>query len=161
MRATAFDEEAFFRALADSGARVLLIGRRALVALGLPVLTADYDLWIHIDDIERVEGALAPLELAADRSPERARATGRLVFENDEHVDVFVARRVPTVDGVQVAFDDVWAERVELQYSEEVRVCVPRIEDLVLTKRWAMRDKDVADIRLLEALQRRGTSEDE
>lgn len=115
MRAPAFDEEAFFRALAQSGARVLLIGRRALVALGLPVLTADYDLWIDIDGIERVSEALEPLELSADRSPERARATGRLVFENDEHVDVFVARRIPTVDGVSVAFDDVWAKRLELR----------------------------------------------
>ncbi|HXH25541.1 MAG TPA: hypothetical protein VNI78_09850 [Vicinamibacterales bacterium] len=36
-----FDEVEFFRAIADSGARALLIGRRALVLLGLPVLTAD------------------------------------------------------------------------------------------------------------------------
>jgi hypothetical protein len=44
------DELAFFRAIAESGARALLIGRRALVVLGLPVLTADYDYWIAIDD---------------------------------------------------------------------------------------------------------------
>ena len=36
-----------------SGARVLLIGRQALIALGLPVLTADYDVWIAFEDIER------------------------------------------------------------------------------------------------------------
>jgi hypothetical protein len=36
-----FDEAAFSQAIARSGARALLIGRRALVALGLPVLTAD------------------------------------------------------------------------------------------------------------------------
>ncbi len=35
-----FDEVAFFKAIAESGARALLIGRRALVLLGLPVLTA-------------------------------------------------------------------------------------------------------------------------
>jgi hypothetical protein len=39
-----FDELAFFKALSGSGARALLIGRRALVLLGLPVLTADYDI---------------------------------------------------------------------------------------------------------------------
>jgi hypothetical protein len=44
MEATAFDEEALFSAIARSGVRALLIGRRALVALGIPVLTADYDL---------------------------------------------------------------------------------------------------------------------
>ena len=47
MRGSAFDEISFFSAIAASGARALLIGRRALVVLGLPVLTADYDFWLH------------------------------------------------------------------------------------------------------------------
>jgi len=38
MRAGEFDESTFFRAIHESGARALLIGRRALVLLGLPVL---------------------------------------------------------------------------------------------------------------------------
>ena len=50
MQASQFDEIAFFRAIANSGARALLIGRRALIALGLPVMTADYDYWIAADD---------------------------------------------------------------------------------------------------------------
>ena len=58
-----FDEVAFFRAIADSGARALLIGRRALVILGLPVLTADYDFWIAIDDIETFNRAAEAFEL--------------------------------------------------------------------------------------------------
>jgi hypothetical protein len=36
-----FDEAGFFRAIAASGAKALLIGRRARVALGIPVLTAE------------------------------------------------------------------------------------------------------------------------
>ena len=42
MKESDCDELAFFAALADCGARVLLIGRRALVVLGFPVLTADH-----------------------------------------------------------------------------------------------------------------------
>lgn len=57
MRGTNFDELAFFRAVEKSGARALLIGRRALAVLGLPVLTADYDFWLHIDDIDRFNAA--------------------------------------------------------------------------------------------------------
>jgi hypothetical protein len=53
MEGSEFDEIEFFRALPGSGARALLIGRRALVVLGLPVLTADYDFWIHIDEARR------------------------------------------------------------------------------------------------------------
>lgn len=39
-------------AIARSDVRALLIGRRALIALGLPLNTRDYDFWIHIDDIQ-------------------------------------------------------------------------------------------------------------
>jgi hypothetical protein len=38
VQADVFDEADFFGAMARSGARVLLIGRRALIAHGLPVL---------------------------------------------------------------------------------------------------------------------------
>lgn len=51
------DEEELFRAISRSGAQVLLIGRRALVALRLPVLTADYDLWVRVDDIGALNAA--------------------------------------------------------------------------------------------------------
>lgn len=50
MKGSDFDESEFFRAIQDSRARALLIGRRALVALGIPVLTADYAFWIHLSE---------------------------------------------------------------------------------------------------------------
>lgn len=151
MQGTLFDEEALFGAIAR--VRALLIGRRAMAALGLPVLTADYDLWIHVDDIATLNEAVEELGLVASHDPEQARQRGRYVLENDEHVDVLVARAVPTVDGVRVAFEEVWLRRVELRYSDTVKVAVPALDDLILTKRWSMRDRDVADIRLLEALK--------
>jgi hypothetical protein len=95
MEASDFDELAFFRAIARSGVRALLIGRRALVLLGLPVLTADYDFWIDIEQIARFNAAAAPFGLRPTRSPEDARRTGRYALENDEHVDVLVARTQP------------------------------------------------------------------
>jgi hypothetical protein len=149
-----FDETDFFRAIAASGARVLLIGRRALIAHGLPVLTADYDLWVHIDDIARLNTAVADLDLEPNRTPEQARGFGRYVLENSVRVDVLVARRSSTKDGVSVAFDDVWARHEDLIYQPSVTIAVPTIDDLILTKRWAMRDKDIADIHLLETLKR-------
>ena len=57
-------------------------------------------------------------------------------------------------DSGPVAFDDVYARRNCLEYEPSVFLAIPTIDDLILTKRWAMRDKDVADIRLLEALKR-------
>jgi hypothetical protein len=154
VQADDFDEDEFFRSLAQSGARVLLIGRRALIALGLPLLTADYDLWVHIDDIERLNVAVAALDFVPNRTPEAARKLGRYVLEDGEHVDVLVARGSSTRDGVRVTFDDVWSRREELFYEPTVRLAIPSIDDLILTKRWAMRDKDIADIRMLEELKR-------
>ena len=67
MQASAFDEIEFFRAVAGSGARALLIGRRALIALGLPVMTSDYDYWIGADDAAALNVALRPLEMLPSR----------------------------------------------------------------------------------------------
>ncbi len=154
MHGSEFDEAAFFRAIAASGARALLIGRRALVALGIPVLTADYDFWLHIDDIAAFNAAVDAQGLLPSRTPEEARGRGRYVLENDERVDVLVARTVPTVDGVRVAFDDVWQRRRPLEAVAGVAIAVPALDDLILTKRFGGRPKDLEDIRLLEALRK-------
>jgi hypothetical protein len=96
------------------------------VALGIPVLTADYDFWLHIDDIAAFNAAL-------------------------------VVRTVPTVDGVRVAFDEVWSRRRELEVAPGVTLAVPTLDDLILTKRFGGRPKDLEDIRLLEALRKEET----
>jgi hypothetical protein len=153
MRGGEFDEVAFFRAIHESGARALLIGRRALVLLGLPVLTADYDFWIAIDDIASFNAAAVQCDLHPTVGPEEARRRGRYAVENDEHVDVLVARSVTTVDGVAVAFDDIWAHHRTVALAPGVDVQLPVIDDLILTKRFADRPKDVEDIRLLRILK--------
>jgi hypothetical protein len=156
VQATAFDETRFFRAIVDSGARALLIGRRALIALGLPVMTADYDFWISIDDIERFNDALRPFDMFPSHTPADARASGRYVLENDEHVDVLVARAVSTTAGVMVAFDDLWHRRQSIDIAADIIVAIPSIDDLILTKQFGARPRDADDIRWLEKL--RGTT---
>lgn len=149
-----FDEGELFRAIEASGARALLIGRRALIALGIPVLTADYDFWLHIDDIAAFNTAAEPQGLLPSRTPDEARGRGRYVLENDERIDVLVARTVPTVDGVRVSFDDVWTRRQALGVAPGIALAVPALDDLILTKRFGGRPKDLEDIRLLEALRK-------
>lgn len=155
MKDTSFDEVAFFRSIASSGARALLIGRRALVLLGLPVLTADYDFWLHFDDVERFNAAAAGFDLAATYPPEEARRRGRYVLENGEHMDVLIARSVPTIGGVTVTFDEVWARRQSVSLSETDAATLPAIPDLILTKQFAARPKDLEDIRMLRVLAQR------
>ncbi|PYR63496.1 MAG: hypothetical protein DMF88_25100 [Acidobacteria bacterium] len=129
MEPSAFDEIAFFTAVSASNVRALVIGRRALVLLGLPVLTAD-----------------------PTHSPAEARGRGRYVLENDEHVDVLVARSLTTVDGRAVEFERLWQRRHAVRL-DDVDIQLPSIEDLILTKQVASRPKDLEDIRLLRALK--------
>jgi len=147
-----FDEEGFFRAIEVASVRALLIGRRALIALGAPVLTADYDLWIHVDDAEALNRAAAAFGLLPNRTPDGARKTGRYVLENDERVDVLVARSIPTVDGVAVRFDDLWTRRQSVELCPGVTLKLPNLADLILTKRFGARARDVQDIEYLRGL---------
>lgn len=153
MRGTEFDELSFFRSVQDSGARALLIGRRALVVLGLPVLTVDYDFWIAGDGIALFNEATAAFDLIPTKSDEEARPTGRYVIENDERVDVLVAKTVTARTGEIVEFPALWRRRLTTELADGVRVNLPAIDDLILTKRFALRPKDVEDIRLLEILK--------
>jgi hypothetical protein len=152
MQPSRFDELAFFRELHHSGARALLIGRRALVLLGLPVLTADYDFWIGADDIATFNAVAERFELRPTRTPDEARRAGRYVLENDEHVDVLVARALPTAGGQTIEFEAMWSRR-QFVPLHDVQVTVPSIDDLILTKQVSARPKDVEDIRLLRILK--------
>jgi hypothetical protein len=154
MEAGDFDELDLFRALDRSGARILVIGRKALIMLGLPVATHDYDLWIHIDDIERLNESVEPLEHFPTCSPAEARARGRYVLENGEHIDVLLTRSRTTQKGETLSFDDAWSRRERIVLTDDVSAFVPCIEDLIRTKEWAMRAKDIGDIQLLEALRK-------
>jgi len=156
MDAADLEEIDFFRAIERSGARALLIGRRAMVAYGLPVSTADYDLWVHFDDIEALNAAMHALDHFPTRSPEEARKTGRYVLENGEHIDVMVARAGALAEG-PLTFDEVWSRCERLPLYDGVHVAVPSIPDLIRTKQWAMRAKDIADIQLLETLMKSRT----
>jgi hypothetical protein len=122
----------------------------------MPLLTADYDFWLHADDTALLNAAAEPFGLVPTRTPEEARTRGRHALENDEHVDVLVARRVPTTDGQTVEFEGVWTRRQMIQATPGVAIAIPCIDDLTLTKRFGGRQKDLEDIRLLEAYRRGG-----
>lgn len=152
MEPSPFDELAFFRALERSDARALLIGRRALVLLGLPVLTADYDFWLAIDDISAFNAVGEQFNLFATRTPDEARRHGRYALENDERMDVVVSRSLPTIDGHTLQHDELWTRRRAIAV-DDTRVYLPSLDDLILTKQVAARPKDLEDLRLLRLLK--------
>lgn len=73
------------------------------------------------------------------------------MIANGERVDVLIAEQVSTVDGVHVVFDLVYERSVLVPVAGDVGVRVPDTADLISTKRFALRAKDIADIRLLES----------
>jgi hypothetical protein len=151
MQAGDFDESEFFRNLGKAQIRYLLIGRRAIVALGAPVLTSDYDLWIAFEDIEALNQIAREFELFPNYLADEARTRGRYVLEGSERMDIMIARSKSTVDGQPLTFADAYARRISLA-AYGTTVTLPSIEDLILTKRWAMRPKDVLDINFLDSL---------
>lgn len=131
-----------------------MIGRRALVMLGAPVLTGDYDVWVHFDDIEKLNAALEAIGLFATKSPDQARATGRYVFENDVRVDVMVARSASTPEGDRLDFESAWERRQAVDIGKGIILALPSVDDLITTKRWGSRPKDMIDIQWLEMTRR-------
>jgi hypothetical protein len=95
-------------------------------------------------DIQLLNGALEPFGLVPTCTPDEARRRGRYVLENLEIVDVLVARSVPPVDGVHVSFNDVWARHRDLELAPGANVALPALEDLIATKRFRARPKDLA-----------------
>lgn len=122
--------------------------------LGLPVATHDTDFWLHTADIEMLNAALEKHDHFANRTPEEARKRGRYVIENGEHIDVLVTPEHATVHGTTLRFDDVWSRRVAFKVGRATAQ-LPCIEDLIRTKEFALRAKDIADIQMLLALQKR------
>ncbi|NOU33964.1 MAG: hypothetical protein HOO96_39235 [Polyangiaceae bacterium] len=153
MQGNVFDEGAFFRDLTKAGVRYLLIGRRALVALGAPVLTGDYALWIELDDTAALNAVASTFELEPNYDPAQAGRRGRYVLEGDERVDVMVARAHTTADGVPLEFRDAFSRKVVVP-AYGAAVNLPCLDDLILTKKWGGRPKDAMDIAFLEALRK-------
>ncbi len=158
MEGSEFDEATFFRALDEKPVRALLIGRRALIALGMPVLTADYDFWVHIDDIESLNEVALDFDLSANLTPAQARLRGRYVLENGEHLDILVARACSSREGGELRFEHAWERRIVVD-AGGFRVHLPCIDDLIQTKKWAMRERDLIDIGYLEGLKRKGVGQ--
>lgn len=77
---------------------------------------------------------------------------GRYVLENDEHIDVLIARAVPTIEGRTVEFEDLWTRRRAVRLAD-VNVWIPSLDDLILSKQFGARPKDLEDIRLLRILK--------
>ena len=118
------------------GIRFLIIGRRAVVLYGAPVLTADYDLWIHPDDKKKALSFLSEeLDFEISHPPETRRSLVT-AFSGMKKYDLFFHRTVRTIELETIDFEECYRDSVlKEDVPEGVRFRIPRIDDLIRLKK--------------------------
>lgn len=137
-------------ALLEHDVRFLVVGGIALAAHGLPRATGDMDVWVRPDaaNAERVYAALvafgAPLgELGVNADDFATPAVVTQFGVPPRRIDVLTV-----VDGLD--FDAAWQRRFQ---TEVLGLAVPflSLEDMLRNKEHVWRDKDIGDIRVIQA----------
>ncbi len=133
----------------------LLVGRQALVLVGAPVMTADYDFFFS----PRREDLQALLALAAEKDLEPSAKTLHLrpffsLLSDTQKFDFFRAKAYSTVSGVSFTFEEIYA-RKQVFAVEGFEIHVPCLRDLILTKQIRNWPKDQEDIKYLQVLLER------
>jgi hypothetical protein len=146
--------------------RYLIIGRRAVILYGGPVLTADTDLWIHPEDKERVLSLLVDklgFELSETPDTRKLIVSG---FSGMRKFDLFFYRSVRNIEGETIEFQDCYKNSIlKKDPKKDIRFRVPSVDDLIRLKRIRKPNiKDEQDIeyllkakRLLKNSQNRGS----
>lgn len=136
--------------------RYLIIGRRAVILYGGPVLTADYDLWIHPEDKEKALLLLSEklgFELSYPPYTKRPIVTG---FSGMKKYDLFFQKGIKNIEGESIEFDECYKNSIiKEDKNEEIIFRIPSIDDLIrLKKIRKLNVKDQQDIEyLLKAKQ--------
>jgi hypothetical protein len=136
-------------ALSDAQAEFIVVGAHAMAVHGVPRATGDLDILVRPtpDNAARVVSALhqfgAPLE---------AHGVSQADFER--HGNVYQIglppRRIDLLTEISgVSFDDAWQSKVLASLGGH-RIAFLGLDALLRNKRATGRDKDLADVRLLE-----------
>lgn len=139
----------FLDALIASGARFLIVGAHAMAAHGVPRATGDLDVWVSPDpdNAARVWDALgrfgAPREgLGVTREDLATLGTVLQIGLPPRRIDLLTE-----ITGVN--FEEAWADRAIHTVGSRELPYLGRSE-LIKNKRATGRDKDLADLRILE-----------
>jgi hypothetical protein len=154
-----FDFIRLLKLLEQQRIRYLLIGRWAVAQHGAPVVTADYDLWVHPNDRRNF---LRLLETAFEAElPDPARWNRPLVtaYVGPDKIDCFSPKKIVNDEGEELLFDRVYARaEVKKNAAEGLVIRVPHIDDLIALKKFSQKDplkqaRTLEDIRYLQMLK--------
>ena len=133
------------------GIRYLIIGRRAVILYGGPVLTGDYDLWIDPADKERSLNLLEnELDFELSHPPETKRpiVTG---FSGMKKYDLFFYKSVRNIENETIEFEKCYeTSSVFKDSTQRVSFRVPSIDNLIRLKK--IRPPNVKDEQDIEYL---------
>ncbi|MGB9627241.1 MAG: hypothetical protein ACPL6D_01155 [Thermodesulfobacteriota bacterium] len=131
--------------------RYLIIGRRAVILYGAPILTADHDLWIHPEDKKKTLLLLYEklgFELSHSIDTKRPIITG---FSGMKKYDLFFHRSIKNIEGETIEFEDCYQKSVLKEDSREhISFRIPSIDDLIRLKK--IRKPNVKDEQDIEYL---------
>ncbi|NWG02529.1 MAG: hypothetical protein HXY44_06715 [Syntrophaceae bacterium] len=134
--------------------RYLIIGRRAVILYGGPVLTADHDIWVHPKDKRKILFLLSEtlnFELSNSPDTKRPMVTG---FSGTKRYDFFFQRSVKNIQNETIEFESCYDNSViKEDVRKRVSFRIPSIDDLIRLKKIRKANvKDQQDIEyLLEA----------
>ncbi|MBM4322945.1 MAG: hypothetical protein FJ115_05220 [Deltaproteobacteria bacterium] len=131
--------------------RYLIIGRRAVILYGGPVLTADHDIWFHSEDKKKALSLLAEkLDFELSQLPD---TKGPIVtgFSGTKKYDLFFQRSVKNIENETIEFERCYGNSIlKKDVKEKTSFRVPSIDDLVRLKKIRKPNaKDQQDIEYL------------
>ena len=131
--------------------RYLIIGRRAVILYGAPVLTADHDLWIHPADKKKTLSLLLDeLGFELSDAPD-TRKPIVIGFSGMKKFDLFFQKSTRNIEGETIEFEDCYKNSIlKKDPKEDIRFRVPSIDDLIRLKK--IRKPNVKDEQDIEYL---------
>jgi hypothetical protein len=131
--------------------RYLIIGRRAVILYGAPVLTADHDLWIHPADKKRTLSLLSEelgFELSYPPDTKKPIVSG---FSGMKKFDLFFQKSVKNIEDETIDFEECYKDSIlKEDVKEKISFRIPSIDDLIrLKKIRKLNAKDQQDIEYL------------
>jgi len=131
--------------------RYLIIGRRAVILYGGPVLTADNDLWIHPSDKQKTLFLLLEtfgFELSHPPDTKNPLVTG---FSGMRKYDLFFQKSVRNVENETIEFEECYENSIiKEDAGESLFFRIPSIDDLIRLKK--IRKPNVKDEQDIEYL---------
>jgi hypothetical protein len=146
-------ELGFFEIVADfnqMGIRYLIIGRRAVVLYGAPVLTADCDFWIDSAHRPKVLSYFESKGCSLSAPTESEKPIIQ-VYAGPRKIDLFFHKSIQNIEGELVEFVSCYDNAtIKEDVEQGVFFRIPAVDDLIKTKK--IRKENIKDLQDIEYL---------